>query len=82
MSQRASVVDSSWRPDLPEVSTTTAAREELRAADGDEHVTHEYMVQICPMKKKQKTQRPLSVSVHLDQSRQRNGSHFSKVIAQ
>lgn len=50
-SQHASVVDSSWRPDLPEVSTTTAAREELRAADGDEHVMHKDAVQICPMKK-------------------------------
>lgn len=29
------VVDSSLRPDLPKVSTTTAAWEELRGADGD-----------------------------------------------
>lgn len=58
-SQRALVSDSSWRPELPEVSTTTAAQEGLRVADGgDEHVTHEDAEQICP--NDEKPQRPFS----------------------
>lgn len=56
MSQHASVFDSSWRPDLTKVSTTTAARKELRMAHRDAYVSAQghtlaHTGSISPMKR-------------------------------
>ena len=54
-SQHASVIDSSWRPDLTKVSTTTTAQEELCTANGEAYVSTQghrlaHTESISPMK--------------------------------
>lgn len=54
-SQHASVIDSSWRPDLTKVSTTTTAQEELCTANREAYVSTQghrlaHTESISPMK--------------------------------
>ena len=76
ISQHASVFDSSCRPDLTRVSTTTAAQEELRTANRDAYVstrghTQSPLVQWNTMSMNSETKK-----------RQHNRKQFSGVIAQ
>lgn len=51
MSQHASVFDSSWRPDLTQVSTTTTVWKELRTSNSDAYVSTQKQSQsISPMR--------------------------------